>query len=458
MRNPERGASQVPLVVCIVLFVVAAGWGYSQYSERESTSATLAKITDAAKAGDSTQTASVAEVLDQIAAGKRIPSARTQLQAVAEVVGCPNSAKPELLIDVEAFKTTITALLGGLDGGEFTFEMPEERFVAAPDGAVRSAVTGGKVRVAFVTQKDLRNQTMTAKDVMDTVVVPALRRAVNDVKRYSDLAGQARAKNDADAAQAKKDLDQKNAAIAAAADQLRAVEAAGEQKVSDLRKDVNDATAAKQAAEEAKNRTETELNAKIAELKNHLEQARTEVRVVKERKRAVETDTSPDGTVTAVGDRQESTVLNIGKKDNLIPGTTFEVYGLGKGGQQIRKGLVKAVQVGDATTQAAVLELLDSYNPIVPGDLVRSMTYSPKEQIHFALLGRFQKMGKSDAEARLKALGAAVDSKVSIDTHYLVIGAPDEGQNLEETDSYKAAKLYGITIITEQNLAAFTRY
>jgi NAD-dependent DNA ligase len=87
------------------------------------------------------------------------------------------------------------------------------------------------------------------------------------------------------------------------------------------------------------------------------------------------------------------------------------------------------------------------------------MTYSPNRQLHFVLVGEFRKMGKSTAEAVLKKLGAAVDSKVTANTNYLVVGAPGAGQEtLDDTDAVRTAKELGIRMITEEQLASFTRY
>ena len=49
MRNAERGASQIPLVICIVLLLVASFFAYTQYSDRESAEARLNGILEAAK-------------------------------------------------------------------------------------------------------------------------------------------------------------------------------------------------------------------------------------------------------------------------------------------------------------------------------------------------------------------------------------------------------------------------
>ena len=91
--------------------------------------------------------------------------------------------------------------------------------------------------------------------------------------------------------------------------------------------------------------------------------------------------------------------------------------------------------------------------------MVRSLIYSPKEPTHVALVGRFQKMGKSDAARRLEQLGVIVDDKVTVHTTYLVVGSPEsEAQPIEETAEYKTATLYGIPFLSEKELSRLTMY
>jgi NAD-dependent DNA ligase len=163
--------------------------------------------------------------------------------------------------------------------------------------------------------------------------------------------------------------------------------------------------------------------------------------------------------VTAVAEGGGFVVVDLGKADNLIAGTNFDVYAIGKGGRQVPKGTIKVIRVDNDTAQAQVMQQYDAYSPLVAGDQIRSLTYDPNETIHVALVGRFSKMGRSDAAARLRALGVVVDEAVGIDTHYLVVGAPEsEAEPIEETSAYKAADLYGITKISERELSRFTMY
>ena len=64
MRNRERGASQIPLVICIVLLLIAGVFAYTKYSEAESLEGRLNQILDAAKEKDAATPPSDSTVKD----------------------------------------------------------------------------------------------------------------------------------------------------------------------------------------------------------------------------------------------------------------------------------------------------------------------------------------------------------------------------------------------------------
>ena len=75
-------------------------------------------------------------------------------------------------------------------------------------------------------------------------------------------------------------------------------------------------------------------------------------------------------------------------------------------------------------------------------------TIIPLKGIVFVLTGKLEKMSRSKAEARLKALGAKVSNSVSKNTDYIVAG-PGAGTKLE-----KAQRLE-INILSEQDFFEF---
>lgn len=156
---------------------------------------------------------------------------------------------------------------------------------------------------------------------------------------------------------------------------------------------------------------------------------------------------------------QDIVILNRGKDKHMMAGLTFDVYDYVKGSVMRKKGTVVVIAVEDNTSKARVVELLSPMVPIVQGDLFESVAYNPDEQIHFFLLGRFQKFGKSDAAQRLTELGATVDKDVSVETDFLVLGSPEtEEENLRDSVAYKHAMELGVKVITEAQLSQFLLY
>jgi NAD-dependent DNA ligase len=297
------------------------------------------------------------------------------------------------------------------------------------------------------------------QNVLEVVVIPGLRRMIADIDRYQSAYTTQVAKNEEDRAAFAATLSSKDEANSQARADTAALDSRKSQEIADLRRSKDDAESARESAESEKEAIEAQLTAQVNDLARQLQMKTEEVRVLKQRKRAVETDTSPDGTVTAVAEGGGYVVIDLGKSDNLIAGTNFDVYAIGKGGREIPKGTIKVIRVDNGTAQAQVMQQYDAYNPLVAGDQLRSLTYSPKETIHVALVGRFSKMGRSDAAARLKALGVVVDDVVGVDTHYLVVGSPEsEAEPIEETAEFKSAEMYGITTISERELSRFTMY
>jgi hypothetical protein len=461
MRNRENGATQIPLVICIVLLLIAAVFGYSQYGEAQALEARLNSIVLEAKDKDATTPPSDNQVKDLIRNAKGpLRDAKSRLEEILTVTGGTDEVETELVVSPTKLKGTRDKFLEAIDKGEFVSEYPSTIWKDDAQGGQATPTAGGKVEVRWFLQKDLRGASPDLTNLLEYVVIPGARRMVFDLKRYRDLYDQALAQKETAEAAYRADLEKKDAEIRAQIEANAALDSRKAQEISDLRRQVQDAEAAKNAAEEEKNRTVAALTAERNSFRSELEKAAAQVQVLKARKRAVETDTSPDGSILSVSDKQDFAVIDLGKaNNNLLAGTNFDVYAIGKGGQEIPKGMIKVRRVDGETSDCAVLTVLDRFNPIAPGDKIRSMTYSPKETVRFALVGRFSRMGKSDMAQRLRSLGVEVDDKVSIHTTYLVVGAPEnDAQPIEETPEYKAAELYGIQKTTERELSRFTQY
>jgi hypothetical protein len=459
MRNSERGASQVPLVICIVLLLGATGWAWHEHGERESLKNQLNDIRAAGKP-DGSANVSDARIKELIRAGLTGPKEALRLEDLSKVLGYIKEDEGGAMgPNAEKANEGLTKFLQAVDTGEIAITIPTEQYVDGGPEGIKATKSEDGYKVSYTGRAELRGQDPTFEAVFDRVILPGMRRMVADIKRYAALAAQFKQQAATAEAQHKADLAAKDAVISQKGSEYASLDAEKNRMVSELKRERDDAQAARAAAETAAEQAKTESDARLRDSSRIAQQKSEEVRVLKERERALVTDTSPDGTITAVGNSQSTIIVDLGKSDNLIPGTTFDVYGYAKSGREVYKGAIKVTMVGEETSQAAILDLADSLSPVIAGDRVRSLTYNPRKIMNFALAGRFQQMGRSDAAQRLKALGANVDEKVNLNTDYLVIGAPEsEDAPIEETEAYKAAKMLGVTIITERELSRFTRY
>ena len=461
MHDPERGGSQIPLVICIILLLIAGFFAYSQYGDREAAEKDLNEILAAAGDSASPTKAKKGDAIAYITKAKGIYSQqKARLDEIKEVTGGGDEGNTELVVDPAKLKGTLTRFLETLDKGEFVMEIPVARYVEDPAGGYKVHEADGKVTVRYPGTSELRGARPDMSNVIEVVCIPAMRRMVADIKRYMNSYGQAQAAAAATDAKYRETLAAKDAEIRQKVDDYAAMEGRKATEINDLRRQKDETEAARAAAEAEKTATVGAVTAERNDWRKKAEQASAEVQVLKQKKRAVEADTSPDGKVLTADASQSLVVIDIGRaNNNLMAGLNFEVYAIGKGGREIPKGSVKVTKVDASTASATVLELFDAYNPIAQGDLVRSLIYNPREATHVALVGRFSKMGKSDAARRLESLGVIVDGRVTTQTTYLVVGDPEsDAQPIAETPEYKTAEMYGIPLLSEKELSRLTMY
>ena len=461
MRHRESGSSQIPLVICIVLLLIAGFFAYSQYAEREAVELRLNAIVETAKNPADVNPPGDATVKSHISFAKGLGAQlKNRLEEVAVETGGREEVNLDLVIDPAKLRLVRENFVAALEGkGEFVMEFPLDRFIEDKDGGVKVQEAEGKAIVNYA-RRELALARPELVSVIDVIVIPAMRRMIKDIKTYRDAYIAAVSAKETAEAGYRKDLAAKDSEIKAKVEEYAALENRKAQEITDLRRQLSEAEARATASEEEKTRAVGAANAALAQATKDLNQKDTEVKVLKGRKRAVEEDTSPDGRVLTADEGQAFCVVDIGRSNNnLMAGTNFDVFTIAKGGREVPKGVVKITRVDGKTSTAAVVELFDVYSPIVQGDYIRSRTYSPTETIHVALGGRFQKMGKSDAARRLADLGVVVDAVVGVDTHYLVVGAAEsETQPIEETAEYKAAEMYGVQLLSEKELGRMTMY
>ncbi len=431
-RARERGMSFWPFVVSLLLVIVLVVMWFSATSERDQWKASFEKAEGIRKTAEAGQ-------LEKI----------TALQELSKRVGWTgggNTSDPAQ-IDKD-LKDTGTRL-----GDILTIEFDADRYQEDANGGKPEKTAAGKVKVRYLTEAELADAA-TLQALISKFEVAA-NRMKNDVLREVEYA--------------KKAQDDKEAAAKAGADAL----AAKEKRIAEL-------TSEKATIDQAAHEKETELNEKVAQKDQALQKANSDADEVRKQAatneaKLIAQNNEKDSTIRSLVQRDAPTltegpdgevvvaqdgiaIINRGKTNWLMPGTVFDVLGRSKGGATYKKGSIKVTSCDDESARAAILDE-KANDPITRGDLIQSLTYSPNRKLHFVLVGDFKKMGKSQAEAVLKRLGAVVDAKVTAETNYVVVGAAPAGaDNLDDNDAVKAAKELSIRMITEDALSSFCRY
>jgi hypothetical protein len=164
---------------------------------------------------------------------------------------------------------------------------------------------------------------------------------------------------------------------------------------------------------------------------------------------------NPDGKITWVNQKQQLVWLNLGRADGLMRQTNFSVYdhdenGVSNAEPKARLEVIRIV--GDHLAEARILEDLPS-NPILPGDIVHTPSWSSGQRIHFALAGMMDinKDGVSDfdlvkniillnggvIDAELREDGTRGPGTITVNTRYLVLGElPNEKSTQKAVDEF----------------------
>jgi len=431
-RAREGGMSFWPFAVSLLLVVVLVVMWFSVTGERDQWKADFAKADARQKKAEEDLQAKIKE-----------------FQEVSKNTGYLGGGSTSNAAEIAAAIKEYGTKLGDI----MTIEFGTDRYQEGGTGTVVEKTPGGGAKVRYLTDAEIADAP-TLQGFFSKFEVAATRMKADMARAFED---------------AKK-----------ARDELDAVKKSSTETIAAKDKRNADLTNEKSNIENAAHEKEAELNEKIAQKDQALTKATGETEAIRKQsseneakliaqanelngtiKTLVQRDApvlteGPDGEVILAANGVA--IVNRGKAEFLMPGTIFEVHGRAKGGATYRKGSIKVTSCDDESARATVLEE-SARDPITRGDLIQSLTYSPNRKLHFVLVGDFKKMGKSQAEAVLKRLGAVVDAKVTAETNYVVEGAAPAGvASMDDDEAVKAAKELGIKLITEEALASFCRY
>jgi hypothetical protein len=184
------------------------------------------------------------------------------------------------------------------------------------------------------------------------------------------------------------------------------------------------------------------LNTELQQTQNQLTNSQEAMRIAREQVRNImpppdpnEMAYQPDGSVILVDDLAKSVHINIGSKDHVYRGLTFEVYE--RGGTVPENGKGKAaIEVFDISENysAARITRSEQNRPVLKGDLIANLIWDSNMVNEFVITGEFDlnKDSKYDTDAieKISSLitkwGGAVSDDVTVHTDYVILGDEPE--------------------------------
>lgn len=179
---------------------------------------------------------------------------------------------------------------------------------------------------------------------------------------------------------------------------------------------------------------------------------------------AIETD-EPDGEI-AYSSSEEGVSLNIGRTHKVIPGLMFFVYSTAPGGGWTYRGKVQVVKIlKDDIAQARVIELLDKFNPMSGGDKVFNKVFrTPAEAfnkgpVRLTFIGEFprHKDNMRYIKRKLEEFGVQVQDKLTHWTEIVIVD--DREKRYEQDEDYiRATRDLNVEVMTIDQLNEFIQY
>lgn len=250
-----------------------------------------------------------------------------------------------------------------------------------------------------------------------------------------------------------KQKDQKIAAATARAEQAEtaaknyqqqveamtaAVQATGNQAISKIQQVNADLTKQVQATNKKladEDKTLTQLRSKL-----HLSRVNPNEAIIQH----------PDGRISRISD-QNTCFIDIGSRQSVTKGLTFEVYDKNKGipplgdgmsdtNMPVGKASIEVFNVGPDTSECRVTNLRQG-EQLVIGDLITNLVYDPNIHYNFVVYGDFDLSNSgisspTDIEIVKRLItqwGGRVQNQVDADTDFVVMGKEPEVPNVSDT-------------------------
>jgi len=167
-----------------------------------------------------------------------------------------------------------------------------------------------------------------------------------------------------------------------------------------------------------------------------------------------------DAKITWVNQRSNLVYINVGRADNLRPQISFSVYGrdVNKIASEKPKGSIEVTRLLDRHLAEARIINDQVSDPIVPGDVVFTPTWTAGVQRRFAFAGLIDMDGNGKSDMRrikdlIRRNGAKIDAlvdelgersgKITVDTRFLVVGKPPKSTTKDTAGVENFSRLVG---------------
>ncbi len=414
MKNTSlRGAARISaiwMIAVVVVFFVAVAFAY--ISQQDATAARSAEAAAKSK---------------EVQAIERADTESLAARTISESLGFYDR-------EVAGSRTNLAAAASGLSTLKDTFSDLDDTHKTFEDVV--------PVVIAQYTAKDRQIATLQSQVADLTGQVASLRSSLNDVSsskdaEIRDLNTQLTDAQNA-ARSAQQDLETRLASITSARNDVDTELRGARGTISDLNKKID------QNSQASETRFE-QLSKMLAFTK--------------------EPGGTPDGEILAVSKQLGVAWINLGARNRLSRGMTFDVISGDPNDNRV-KGSISVTKVEPNRAEVILKSLTDRYDPIVPGDLVSAPLFDPSGERYAVMIGRFSgDYNRKELALKLDEIGIKVQKKLDFNTAYLIVGSElyedENGEPYEEPvqpselPEYKEAEALGVQVVSINDLRRF---
>ncbi len=231
-------------------------------------------------------------------------------------------------------------------------------------------------------------------------------------------------------------------------------------QIAQLTQERDDAQAQNRKLTDETAKTKDDSNKEVVAARNTMKSMDAQLAAIKNQVQVSKESEAPDGKILAVNRAMKTCFINLGSKDKVWRGAAFRTYQIRKGNTKVFTGRLVVVSIG-AERAECVIESEQSGEMVGEGDLILSPIFDKSKTLHFVILGELP--GRYNREMAAKILeshGAKVDTKVTVETDFVIVGIKDgaDGAEPAESDDYKKAQGWSIPVLRARDLEPFLQF